>query len=64
MGPTDPLEEEEKVEGEVEAESRPEKEEENYGKASPKDISDTNLLPFPHQVKKPVEDEMFSRLWK
>jgi hypothetical protein len=27
----------------------------------PKDISDIDLLPLPHQVKKPVEDEKFSR---
>jgi hypothetical protein len=25
------------------------------------DISDTHLLPFPHQAKKPVEDEKISR---
>jgi hypothetical protein len=61
MTPTIPVEEEEKVEAEVEAEPRPDKEEENLGKASPKDISDTHLLPFPHQAKKPVEDEKFSR---
>jgi hypothetical protein len=61
MGPTDPVQEEEKGEAEVEAEPRPEKEEENLGKASPKDISDTHLLPSPHQAKKPVEDEKFSR---
>jgi hypothetical protein len=61
MGPTDPVEEEEKAEAKVEAEPRPEKEEENLGKASPKDISDTHLLRFPHQAKKHVEDEKFSR---
>jgi hypothetical protein len=61
MSPTDPVEEEEKAEAEVEEEPRPEKEEENLGKASPKDISDTHLLLFPHQAKKPVEDEKFSR---
>jgi hypothetical protein len=61
MSPTDPVEEEEKVEAEVEAEPRPEKEEENLGKASPNDISDTHLLPFSHQAKKPVEDKKFSR---
>jgi hypothetical protein len=61
MGPTDPVKEEEKAEAEVEAKPRPEKEEENLGKASPKDISDTHLLPVPHQVKKPVEDEKFNR---
>jgi hypothetical protein len=37
-------EEEEKVE--VEAELRSKKEEENLGKALPKDISDTHLLPY------------------
>jgi hypothetical protein len=36
---------------------RPEKE----GKASPKDVIDMHLLPFPHQMKKPVEAEKFSR---
>jgi hypothetical protein len=61
MSPIDPVKEEEKAEAEVEAELRPEKEEENLGKASPKDISDTHLLPFPHQAKKHVEDEKFSR---
>jgi hypothetical protein len=60
MGPTDSVEEEEQAEAEVEAEPRPEKEEENLDKASPKDISDTHLLPFPCQAKKPVEDEKFS----
>jgi hypothetical protein len=45
MSPTDPVEEDEKAEAEVEAEPRSEKEEENLGKASPKDISDTHLLP-------------------
>jgi hypothetical protein len=61
MGPTDPVKEEEKAEAEVEAELRPEKEVENHGKASCKDISDTRLLPFPRQAKKHVEDEKFSR---
>jgi hypothetical protein len=44
MSPTDPVEEEEKAE--VEAETRSEKEEENLGKASPNDISDTHLLSY------------------
>jgi hypothetical protein len=44
MSPTDPVEEEEKAEAEVEAEPRSKTEEENLGKASPKDISDTHLL--------------------
>jgi hypothetical protein len=61
MSPTDLVKEEEKVEAEVEAEPRPEKEEENLGKASPKDISDTHLLPLPRQAKKHVEDEKFTR---
>jgi hypothetical protein len=46
MSPTDPAEEEEKAEAEVEAEPRSEKKEENLGKASPKDISDTHLLSY------------------
>jgi hypothetical protein len=57
MSPTDLVEEEDKAKAEVEAELRLKKEEENFGKASPKDISDTHLLPFPHQAKKPMEDE-------
>jgi hypothetical protein len=60
MSPTNPIEVEEKAEDEDEAEPRPKKEEENLGKASPMDISDTHLLPFPHQAKKPMEDEKFS----
>jgi hypothetical protein len=60
MGPTDPVEEEEKAEADVEIEPMPEKEEENLGKALPKDISDTHLLLFPRQAKKTVEDENFS----
>jgi hypothetical protein len=42
MSLTNPVEE--KAEAKVEAEARSEKEEENLGKASPKDISDTHLL--------------------
>jgi hypothetical protein len=61
IGSTAPVEEEEKAEGEVEAELRSKEEEENLGKASPKEISDTHLLPFPHQMKKHVKDEKFSR---
>jgi hypothetical protein len=45
MSPTDPVKEEEKAEAEVEAEPRTEKEEENLGKALPKNISDRQLLP-------------------
>jgi hypothetical protein len=60
MSQTDPVEEEEKAEAKVEAELRHEKKEENPGKASPKDIRDTHMLLFPHQVKKFVKDEKFS----
>jgi hypothetical protein len=59
MSPTDLVKGEEKAE--AKAEPRPKKEEETLGKASPKGISDTHLLPFPRQAKKPVEDEQFSR---
>jgi hypothetical protein len=45
MSPTNPVEEEEKAEAKVEVEPRSKKKEENLGKASPKDISDTHLLP-------------------
>jgi hypothetical protein len=61
MSPTNPIEEEEKAEAEIEVELRPEMEEGNLGMASPKDISDTHLLLFPHQAKKPMEDEKFGR---
>jgi hypothetical protein len=44
MSQTDPVKEEEKAEVEVEAEPWSEKEEENIGKASPKEISNTHLL--------------------
>jgi hypothetical protein len=44
MSPTNLIEEEEKAKAEVEAEPRSEKDEENLGKALPKDISDTDLL--------------------
>jgi hypothetical protein len=50
-----------KKKDEVEAEPRPEKEGLDHGKASTKDDSDMYVLPFPHQVKKPMEDEKFSR---
>jgi hypothetical protein len=46
MSPTNLVEEEEKAKAKIEAESRSEKEEENHEKASPKDISDTHLLPY------------------
>jgi hypothetical protein len=46
----------------VEAKPRLEKEEDNFGKASPKDINDTHLLPFRRQAKKHVEDGKFSHI--
>jgi hypothetical protein len=58
MSPTDPVEEEEKAEVEVEAEPRSEKEEENLGKASPKDISDTHLLPCSAATLDDLPDKM------
>ncbi len=58
MSPTDLVEEEEKAEAEVEAEPRSEKEEENLGKASPKDISDTHLLPFGAAILDDLPDKM------
>jgi hypothetical protein len=61
MSATDPVEKEEKAVAKVEIKPTPEMEEENLGKASSKDISETHLLPFPHQVKKSVKDEKFSR---
>jgi hypothetical protein len=47
------------AEAKVEAEPRPKKVGVNLGKDSPKDVNDTHLLPFPSQMKKPVEDERF-----
>jgi hypothetical protein len=61
IAPIELDEEEEEVEAKFEVEPRPEKEGVNLGKASLKDISDTHLLLFPHQKKKHVEDEKFSR---
>jgi hypothetical protein len=58
--PVNPIEKEDEAKAEVEAEPRPEKEGVDLGKASPKDISDTHVLPFPRQVKKLVEDEKFT----
>jgi hypothetical protein len=58
MSPTDPVEEEEKAEAEVEAELRSKKEEENLGKASPKDISDTHLLPCNAAILDDLPDKM------
>jgi hypothetical protein len=58
MSPTDPVEEEEKAEAKVEAEPRSEKEEENLGKASPKDISDTHLLSYSVAILDDLPDKM------
>jgi hypothetical protein len=46
MSPTDLVKEEEKAKAEVEAEPKSKKKEENLGKASPKDIRGTHLLPY------------------
>jgi hypothetical protein len=58
MSPTDLVEEEEKAEAEVEAKPRSEKEEENLGKASPKDVSDTHLLPCSAAILDDLPDKM------
>jgi hypothetical protein len=58
MSPTNLVEEEEKVETEVEAEPRSKKEEENLGKASPKDIRDTHLLPCSVAILDDLPDKM------
>jgi hypothetical protein len=58
MSPTDPVKEEEKAEAKVEAEPRSEKEEENLGKASPKDICDTHLLPCSAAILYDLPDKM------
>jgi hypothetical protein len=50
MSPTDPVKEEEKAEAKVEAKPRSQKDEENLGKASPKDISDTHLIRWVTEV--------------
>jgi hypothetical protein len=58
MSPIDPVEEVEKAEAEVEAKLRSKKEEENLGKASPKDISDTHLLPCSAAILDDLADKM------
>jgi hypothetical protein len=58
MSPTDPVEEEEKAEAEAEAEPMSENEEENLGKASPKNISDTHLLPYSVAILDDLPDKM------
>jgi hypothetical protein len=58
MSPTDLLEEEEKAVAEDEAEPRSEKEEENLGKASHKDISNTHLLLYNAAILDDLPDKM------
>jgi hypothetical protein len=58
MSPTNLVAEEEKVEAEIEAKLRSEKEEENLGKASPKDITDTHLLPCSAAILDELPDKM------
>jgi hypothetical protein len=58
MSPTNPVKKEEKAEAEVEAEPRSDKEEENFGKASLKDISDTHLLPCSAAILDDLPDKM------
>jgi hypothetical protein len=58
MSPTDLVEEEEKAEAKVEAELRSKKEEENLGKASPKDISNTLLLSYNAAILVDLPDKM------
>jgi hypothetical protein len=58
MSPTDLVKEEEKAEAEVEAEQRSEKEEENLGKVSPRDISNTHLLLYSAVVLDDLPDKM------
>jgi hypothetical protein len=61
MSPTDSVKEEEKATAEVEVEPRSEKEEENLGKALPKDISDTHLLPYSAAILYDLPDKMDGR---
>jgi hypothetical protein len=58
MSLTDQIEEEEKADAEVEADLRSEKEDKNLGKASPKDISDTDLLPCSAAILGDLPDKM------
>jgi hypothetical protein len=58
MSPTNPVEKEEKDKAEVEAEPRSKKEEENIGKASSKDISDTHLLQCSDAILVDLPDKM------
>jgi hypothetical protein len=56
MSPTNPIEE--KADAKVEVELRSEKEEENLGKALPKDISDTHVLPYNAAILDDLPDKM------
>jgi hypothetical protein len=58
MSPTNLLEEEEKAVAQDEAEPRSEKEEENLGKASHKDISNTHLLLYNAAILDDLPDKM------
>jgi hypothetical protein len=58
MSPINLVEKEEKTDVKVEAEPRSEKEEENLEKASPKDISDTHLLPYNATILDDLADKM------
>jgi hypothetical protein len=58
MSPTDLVEDEGKAEAEVEVELRSENEEENLGKASPKDISNTHLLPCSAAILDDLPDKI------
>jgi hypothetical protein len=58
MSPTDPVKEEEKAQAEVGAKPRSEKEEENLGKASAKDISDTHLLLYSAAMHDDLPDKV------
>jgi hypothetical protein len=58
MSPTDPVKKEEKAEAKVEVEPRSEKEEENLGKVSPKDISNTHLPPCSVVILDDLPDKM------
>jgi hypothetical protein len=56
MSPTDPVEE--KAKDEVAVKLRSEKEDENLGKDSPKDISNTHLLPCSATIFDDLPDKM------
>jgi hypothetical protein len=58
MSPTDLVKEEVKSKAEVEVEPRFEKEEESHGKALPKDISDTHLLPCSAAILDDIPNKM------